>query len=146
MIESRVCDAGQISVGTWDLVLGGIPLMTTTYTTSRTDLLAEGDLIASNSWTYAYVATDTLGYNELTASGTFTVVGPVSVSTSAGTFSAIQVENDYSMTDTGGYLNRDGLSTSWYVRGLGLVKTVDEADDGSPVESRDLVTYSGFYP
>lgn len=144
--ETHRCASGAVEMTGWTYQdttgLGA----TFAFSSARTDIESEANLTAGLSWSYSYTATDSTSGGSWDASGTMDVVGMESVTVTAGTFDALKIENTYSFIDSSGnFGSRNGVVEYWYVEGLGVVKTLDTTGSTTN-ESRELTSYSGFYP
>ena len=138
----------------WSLNLLGVPFYNITFDRERFDLLAEGELVEGASWDYDYIATERSFGEVWSAQGTMTVQGTESITVSAGTFDALVITNDYILADLlavgpgmgASLFAREGRITSYLVERLGLVYSEDIDIFGFSYETRELRSYSGFYP
>ncbi|MFZ5476634.1 MAG: Ig-like domain-containing protein [Myxococcota bacterium] len=133
--ESVQCDAAGYAVESWAESLFGFSFR---FDTPRVDLLPEEEMVVGASWTYAYSSS----YHS--AEGTMTVTDAGSVTVDAGTFEAVVVRNDYELDQSGELTS--GTIETWYVPGLGIVWVENTKSDGTVSETRELQSYSGFYP
>jgi len=147
VVEALQCTGDGVELEGWHVDQGGSTVATITYSAARLMLADEASLTDGATWEYSYAATEgTLG-SGWDASGTFTVVGTESVTTAAGTFDALKVDNDYDFVDDTGYFDsREGVVSAWFVWHLGLVYSEDIYDDGTTGEVRELQSYTGYYP
>ena len=120
---------------------------TVSYSTPRTLFLDEKSMTSGASWSYNYDATAVLLFDVWSASGTYTVIGPTTYTVSAGTFDVIEIRNDYLVVDDLlGQYDASGTVTMYFAEKLGLVYAVDHDDLGLVRETRELTSYTGFYP
>ena len=121
---------------------------TVAYSNERVFLQPEGSMVPGYSWTYAYETADATWGSLWSAEGTYTVVGTESVTVTAGTFDALVITNEYVTTDLlgGGSYDYMGTVTMYYVPKLGLVYSEDIDPRGQIFETRELLSYSGYYP
>ena len=150
--EYYTCAAGKVEMTGFSATSGGIPLAAGTYSTTRPILLPEAELIEGASWTYAYEATDATLGKLWDASGTMVVLAPETIETTSGTYTdALVIENTYSLADNyDGSLSRDGVVTYYFAPYIGLVYSEDISVTPRGTtdinETRELVSYDGFYP
>ncbi|MEC8422312.1 MAG: putative metal-binding motif-containing protein, partial [Myxococcota bacterium] len=145
--DHRCATTGEVSMTGYSLSDGGLTSATVTFSSGRTDLLAVADMSPGTTWRYAYDAEDALFGALWSVSGTFEVVGSESVTVPAGTFDALKLQNSYSLVDeSGSGYSRNSTATSWWVRGLGVVKVTDTDRSGRTWEQRELQSYTGFTP
>ncbi|MBN2799380.1 MAG: hypothetical protein JXX28_09560 [Deltaproteobacteria bacterium] len=131
------------------------------YDTPRTFLLPLDQLMTGDQaipgahWDYAYTTSDASLGDLWHAEGTYTVIGTDTIEVTAGTFDTLVIENHYVMTDlvsgsTGGMLpvefDREATVTMHYAARLGLVYVKEVAPDGSTIETRELESFTGFWP
>jgi hypothetical protein len=147
------CD-GEVSLTGWDLGLSGIPFLSLSFGSPRTDLLIEDEMVAEVSWDYRYIAQDlALGLGDFwEATGTIEVIGEDTWTTAAGTFDVLHVTNTYTLVMTNdlfslyGLSSRSGVVQMYYAERLGLVYSEDVTDEGAVIETRELTSYTEFYP
>ncbi len=146
--EYWTCDTGVVSLSAIDYLMHGTAMMSARFSDPRTFLLEEASMTAGTSWTYSYDATDTSYGTLLSAEGTYTVIGTDTITVSAGSFDCLVIENEYTMVDQMGMgmFDRDVVATMYWVERLGMVYTEEVDTGGSTVETRELSSYSGFYP
>jgi hypothetical protein len=144
--QEVACDeTGGWALGV-EIVSGGTAIAAVSYSEPRPDLVPFDELTEGMSWPYAYDGEDGTWGTLYEARGTFTVGAPETVTTTAGTFDAVVIVNDYEIIDPSfGLLDRQGRATVYYVERLGIVKVEDLAPDGSVQESRELTAYTGYY-
>jgi len=147
VVESWACVDGGMTVTGWSSSGDGVPTLLVEYDDPRTFLLAEADLVEDATWSYDYTASDVALGELWHATGTYTVLGSASVTVAAGTFDALVVEDAYVVEDLGyGGSDAEGTVTLWYVERLGPVQYQDVDAVGAVRESRELRSYTGFYP
>jgi hypothetical protein len=151
--EYWTCDSDAVAMTGLAYLLHGTPALTAGYSEPRIMLLEESLMVPGETWDYSYDAMDATMGGVWTAEGTITIIGYDTITVTAGTFDALVIENDYKVTDTGGMgkmgfglIDRDVVATMYYVERLGMVYTEEEEYGGAIVETRELNTYTGFYP
>ncbi len=151
--ERWACDGAGVSMTGLDYLMHGTPALSVIYTEPRMMLLEESSMLPGTTWDYIYEAADATMGPTWSAEGTITILGYDTITVTAGSFDALVVENDYKVTDTGGMgkmgfglIDRDVVATMYYVERLGMVYTEEEEYGGAIVETRELNTYTGFYP
>ncbi len=144
------CDATGVELTQVDYIMHGSAMMSAAFSDPRTFLLDEASMTAGTSWSFSYEAADATMGALLEADGVYTVIGADTITTKAGTFDCLVIENDYTMTDLGkmtmGMLDREVVATMYWVERLGMVYTEEVDVSGSTVETRELTSYKGFYP
>jgi len=145
--EDWVCDAGTVYMTGLDYLMHGTPTFSATYTNPRPLLLPEADMTAGATWSYSYTAADATMGSLWEAQGTYTVIGTDTVTVGAGTFDALVIANDYKVVDLLGMygFDREVTATMYFVERLGLVYSVEVDTSGATVETRELLSYTGFY-
>ncbi len=146
--ETHECNGGAVQMTGWVYRDASGSATTFTYSTPRTDLESEANLVVGARWSYSYTASDSLASLSWSASGTMEVMAFEPVTVPAGTFDAMLIQNDYELVDSSGLVgSRTGTAETWWVDGLGPVKVVDTSDSGSTTnETRELTAYTGFEP
>ena len=146
--ESYTCVDGTVSMSGFTLSTSGLPVFTAAYSSDRVVLPPEADMVAGTSWELDYTATDATIGTLWQMTGTATVVGSESITVTAGTFDAIEIQTDYTLVDVGlgGSYSRSGTQVAYYVARLGLVYAQDLDSDGVVKGERTLSSYEGYYP
>ena len=118
------------------------------YTSPRVFLLEQADMVVGATWAYAYdVEVASTGLPLWRAEGSYTVVGQAVLTTPAGTFEVLEILNDYAILDPYyGLFDRSGVITHWYAPRIGLVESIETNDLGDVLETRQLVSYLGYFP
>ncbi len=145
--EAWTCAGGVLSVTGFAYLEDGEHVANVTYDAPRRFLLDPGSMAPGEDWSYQYTASDAdLGDLWITT-GQCVAMGLETVEVAAGTFDALVIEDTYAQHDLQfGTYDAQGTATLWYVRGLGLVRYEDRDPKGDLQESRELESYSGFYP
>jgi len=146
--EYWTCDASGVAMTGLDYIMHGSPMFSASYTVPRTMLIDEASMLDGTSWTYSYDAMDASMGALWLATGTVTILGADTITTTAGTFDALVIENDYSVTDAMGMgmFDREVVATMYFVERLGMVYTEEVDSSGAILEVRELNSYTGFYP
>jgi hypothetical protein len=151
--ESWVCEANGVAMTGLDYLMHGSPVLSASYSDPRFFLLTEDAMVTDASWEYSYTASDATMGDMWSAVGTYTVLGADSITVTAGTFDALVIENAYRVRDLSGMgsmlgisLDRDVTATMYFVERLGMVYSEEIDGTGATVETRELESYTGFYP
>ncbi len=147
--ERWVCGSSGVSMSGFDYESMGMALASVSYDAARVFLLDEASMSAGTSWSYTYTASDATWGALWDASGTYTIVGPTTITVAAGSFDVLEITNDYEVTIQSsmvGYSDRDVVATMYFAERIGLVYSEEVDDQGSVVETRELADYDGFYP
>ncbi len=141
------CAEDEVALEGWDASVYGIPLFTITFGSPRVDLVASEDLLDGASWSYSYLADDPAFGTMWQVEGELAAEGLETISVGAGTFEALVLTNTYTLTNSlGGSFDRSGVVRMYYVEHLGLVYSEDVTDEGAVFETRELSSYTEFYP
>jgi hypothetical protein len=145
--ESHACNGGATAMTGYSLSDGGLTTIAATFSLARTDLEDAASMTAGTRWAFAYDSTDAVMGVLWNVAGTMEVIGTESVTVAAGTFDALRVENNYTLTDASGSgYDRTSTNTTWWVSGLGPVMAYDVDSTGNVWEDRQLQSYTGFTP
>ncbi len=151
--ENFSCVGGLVTMSGWALETSGFAIFTAAYTSDRTVLLPEAELVDGATWTFSYEAEDAALGLLWTVEGTGTVVGTESIEVTAGTFEALVVDYDYTVVDVifEGTYSRTATTTTWYAPRLGVVYSLETSThpvsgEDITVGERELSAYEGYYP
>ena len=131
----------------WDVYVQGTPLALE-FSAPRMYLPADSQIGTAGSWTYSYETYLDMGTGPtpVQISGEYNELGFESYSLPDGSsVSAYHLEQRY-FVDGGTSGSNSGTLEQWWVEGLGLVKEVNEQDNGVTALVRELTSFSGLTP
>jgi hypothetical protein len=147
--ENHKCNGNAVQMTGYSVTDGGLTSATLTFTAPRTDIEDPASMSPGTQWSFNYSANDALLGSMWDVNGTTEVIGTESVTVAAGTFTALKTETNYTVVDnsalfSGSDRSRTSTLQTWWVNGLGPVKTSDVDGSGRTWESRQLQSYTGF--
>ena len=151
LVEHHVCDADGVHMTGLGATYSGTSVVAL-YDAARTFLLPVDELVVGATWTYDYTASDSSIGDLWSAVGGYEVLGTDTITVTAGTFDVTVIENDYEVTTlaptsgTGIDFDRTATATYYYADYLGLVYVEEVDAAGDVIETRELASYTGFYP